>query len=604
MKKPTHILASFQVVASAFWDKKWCKSHVLAIILMVLYTSSAFSQLSSGTFEDMKSDFTTASSPEKAFSIAKNYLAKAKKEDNAAQIVKGYELLVSHFSHTPTAISYTDSIILLTKNTKLATYPAAGYLLKGIQLYYNSKYNDALTNFATANDLALETNHIAQQISIKHYIGLLKNVSDEREEALQIFQENIEFIRKNAFEKENPEQYLKSLLALADSYNKNKVLDSAEVVHQRGIKASLQHPKQYLYPFFLTSYGVLSYYKENYNRSIDSLLKATKFLDTNEKALCSNYLYIYKCKDKLKKNKDGIIYLTKVDSIYKEKPKVIFQAKEAYEYLNKEYKAANDAEKQLASIEKLLAVDEIIAKKYQNLSKDIVQKYETPLMISEKQELINEKEELISQLKDENFLSQRMVSILVILSIILLVIIYYFFRRNAVYKKRFNALMEEYEQKKVQKEKEKTIKKDTSIAEKATLVSAKQKETIGLPQDIVDAILVKLKKFEDTHRFAKKNYTLTKLAKELDTNSTYLSKIINMTKGMNFAKYMNEIRIDYAVTRLKEEKRFRSYTIKAIAQEVGFNNAQSFSIAFHKKTGINPSYFLKQLENQKIEPII
>ncbi len=601
MKKPTYFLSPFEAMIPAFLCKRMHFTQFCFIILMFFYTSTAFSQLSSGTFEDMKSDFYAANTPKKAFSIAKNYLAKAKKEANTAQIVKGYELLVSHFSHTPTAISYTDSIILLTKNTKLEQYPAAGYLLKGIQLYYNSKYNAALTNFATANDLALETANIAQQISIKHYIGLLKNVSDEREEALQIFQQNIEFIRTNAFDEKDPEQYLKSLFALADSYNKNKILDSAEVVHQRGIKASLQHPKHYLYPFFLTSYGVMSYYKEDYNRGIDSLLKATQFLATNEKALCSNYIYIYKCKEKLGENKEGISYLTKVDSIYKEKPKVIFQAKEAYEYLNREYKTTNDAEKQLASIEKLLAVDESIREKYQNLGKEIVQKYETPLMISEKEELLNEKEELISQLQDENFLSQKVVIALIIVSIVLLVIIFYFFRRNALYKKRFIALMEEYDQKKIQKEKEKSAPKVVVVSQKTTPRITTEKETIGLPQDIVDGILVKLKKFEDTHRFAKKNYTLTKLAKELDTNSTYLSKIINMTKGMNFAKYMNEIRIDYAITRLKEDKRFRSYTIKAIAQEVGFNNAQSFSIAFHKKTGINPSYFLKQLENQKIE---
>jgi AraC-like DNA-binding protein len=70
---------------------------------------------------------------------------------------------------------------------------------------------------------------------------------------------------------------------------------------------------------------------------------------------------------------------------------------------------------------------------------------------------------------------------------------------------------------------------------------------------------------------------------------------------MNFANYMNEIRIDYAIVQLKENKLFRSYTIKAIAIESGFNNAQSFSIAFHKKTGIHPSYFLKQLENQELK---
>lgn len=598
MKNYIQNLAPFLCIFANFPPVKRNFTLVICTFLLFFTSISTHAQLSSGTFEDIKSEFNkTSQNSKEAFDAAKNYLAKAKEVNEVRRIVEGYELFVTYYSHTLKAVSYTDSIILLTKNTKLEGYPAEGYLLKGIQLYYNSKYNDALTNFATANEMALTNKNISQQISIKHYIGLLKNVSEEREEALKIFEENIEFIRENHFENKNPEQYLKSLFALANSYNKNRVLDSAEVVNQRGIKVSLQHPTKYLYPWFLASYGVTSYYQENYDTGIDSLLKATTFLKNNEKALCSNYLYIYRCLQKQGKNNTGIAYLYKVDSIYKEKPKVIFQAREAYEFLNKEHKAASNPEKQLATIEKLLAVDEIITEEYQNLGEEIIRKYDTHLIISETEELLNEKEELINQLQDKNFLSQKKVTALVIISILFLIIIFYFFRRNVVYKKRFNLLMEAYEQKKVQKEKE----KESPAIKKATLVSSAQKESIGLPQEMVDAILVKLKKFEDTHRFTKRNYTLTKLAKELDTNSTYLSKIINMTKGMNFAKYMNEIRIDYAITQLQENKLFRSYTIKAIAIEVGFNNAQSFSIAFHKKTGINPSYFLKQLENQKQE---
>jgi AraC-like DNA-binding protein len=605
VKKPTYHLSMCVDKTSLYLRKKTRNFSLHAIIFIVCCPLFAFSQLSSGSFEDLKTAFyATTKNPEKALAIATKYLAKAKEANDLSKIVAGYELFVAHYSHTQKAISYTDSIILLTKNTGLKPYPGEGYLRKGVQLYYNSRYNEALNNFATANDLALENGNIRQQISIKHYIGLLKNVSEERQEALKIFQENLNFIHKNNFEEKDPEQYLKSLFALADSYNKNRLLDSSELVHQRGIEVSLKHPKKYLYPFFLTSYGVMSYYKGNYNHSIDSLLKATHFLRSNEKALCSNYLYIYQCLEKQGKNAQGIRYLYKIDSIYALKPKVIFQAQEAYEFLNKEYKAANNPEKQLAVIEKLLAVDETIFEKYQNLGKDIVEKYETPVIISKKEDLLNEKEELINQLKDENFLSQKKVTVLIIVSIVLFAVIVYFFRRNKVYKKRFDALMEEYEQKKVQKKKEKTQKQSTSSEKLATANASNSKETIGLPKEVVDTILVKLEKFEDTQRFTKKNYTLTKLAKELDTNSSYLSKIINMTKGMNFAKYMNELRIDYAIAQLRENKRFRSYTIKAIALEVGFNNAQSFSIAFHKKTGINPSYFLKQLESKKTSSTI
>jgi AraC-like DNA-binding protein len=38
--------------------------------------------------------------------------------------------------------------------------------------------------------------------------------------------------------------------------------------------------------------------------------------------------------------------------------------------------------------------------------------------------------------------------------------------------------------------------------------------------------------------------------------------------------------------------------MSAIAEEIGFNNAQTFSSAFYKKTGIYPSYFINQLNKR------
>ena len=110
-----------------------------------------------------------------------------------------------------------------------------------------------------------------------------------------------------------------------------------------------------------------------------------------------------------------------------------------------------------------------------------------------------------------------------------------------------------------------------------------------------------MEKFEKTHRYTKNKITLNTLAKELKTNISYLSKIINVHKGLNFPNYLKKLRIDYAIEKLKDDAKFRTYTIQAIAEEVGFNKAQSFSAAFYKKTGFYPSYFIKQLENQKVE---
>ena len=86
------------------------------------------------------------------------------------------------------------------------------------------------------------------------------------------------------------------------------------------------------------------------------------------------------------------------------------------------------------------------------------------------------------------------------------------------------------------------------------------------------------------------------LSKSLSTNSNYLSKIINFYKGKNFSSYISDLRIDYCVEKLKTDEIFIKYSIKAIAFDIGFNNTESFSKAFYKKTGIYPSFFIKELE--------
>ncbi|TSE03808.1 AraC family transcriptional regulator [Aquimarina algiphila] len=52
------------------------------------------------------------------------------------------------------------------------------------------------------------------------------------------------------------------------------------------------------------------------------------------------------------------------------------------------------------------------------------------------------------------------------------------------------------------------------------------------------------------------------------------------------------------IGKLKEDRIFRKYTVKAIAQDIGFNNAEAFAKAFYKKTGIYPWYFIKELEKR------
>lgn len=103
--------------------------------------------------------------------------------------------------------------------------------------------------------------------------------------------------------------------------------------------------------------------------------------------------------------------------------------------------------------------------------------------------------------------------------------------------------------------------------------------------------------FENNKDYLKPKITLNKLAKKLNTNSKYLSQIINKFKSKTFSNYINDLRIEYFIEELQDNNtQLKNYTIKAIAQEIGFTSTESFTKAFYKKNGLTVSYFMKKIE--------
>ena len=159
----------------------------------------------------------------------------------------------------------------------------------------------------------------------------------------------------------------------------------------------------------------------------------------------------------------------------------------------------------------------------------------------------------------------------------------YNFKKRKTYKKRFQEILRE-----TKKDELRTNKKEKKEEEKE----------LALPQKTIDEILQKLKSFEEEKGYLKQDITLNSLAKSLETNTSYLSKVINYYKKLSFSNYLNTIRIEYVIEELKNNKIYRRYTVKALAHEVGFKNAESFSKAFYNLKGIKPSYFIKELNKK------
>ena len=124
-----------------------------------------------------------------------------------------------------------------------------------------------------------------------------------------------------------------------------------------------------------------------------------------------------------------------------------------------------------------------------------------------------------------------------------------------------------------------------------------QSPTILVSKEILEAVLLKLHAFEHQKGFLSTSINLNSLSQLLDTNSSYLSKIINHTKGKTFKNYLNDLRIEHAFEELKNNPQKKKFTIEAIAFDFGFKSAESFSKKFKSAYGMYPSQFLRSLDD-------
>jgi AraC-like DNA-binding protein len=127
---------------------------------------------------------------------------------------------------------------------------------------------------------------------------------------------------------------------------------------------------------------------------------------------------------------------------------------------------------------------------------------------------------------------------------------------------------------------------------------------LEIPKEKEDLILQKLEKFEAGNKFISKDMSLAQLASFFETNTKYLSEVINKHKGKNFNLYINSLRIKYIVKKLKTDPTYLNYKVSYLAQESGFSSHSSFATVFKNITGISPNVFVELLKKDKNNNLI
>ncbi|WP_228455599.1 helix-turn-helix transcriptional regulator [Chryseobacterium potabilaquae] len=566
----------------------------LISIILLLLSNFIYAQkiiendsLKKYSFLDLKIKFDNYYFRDKTYEsklIAKYFLQKAKNERNESQIADGYMLMQFDATFTD-ALKYIDSVNIYSTKLDKKVYPAKIYLLRG-NLYFKFDYfKQALDSYILALRYAKENKNERQIAFTELNIAFLQNYIGKYKEAAKTFRYYL-YNGKALYNIERSQIQQN----LVDAYIALNKLDSAKVLIKEGIQSSLKNKDKYNYYKYLCLQSYYNLKTENYKKAVSDLLLCKKYFSTDPSDLNINYtLFVLgKTYIGLHEKDKTVQNFIEIDSNIQKTNNTFPELREVYTYLIDYYKEKNDKEKQLYYIDRFLKVDQKLDEQFRYLSVELPKKYDTPNLLQEKEDLIND----LKNRKKNLYIS------ISILLLILLLILYLYYKAKKTAKEHQKIAQELIHNIENKNSKSSDIKKElieSKISEQ-TEAEGENKATKAVPEDVIQALIKELEDFENKEDFLKNGITLASLAKNIKTNTAYLSEIINTYKEKNFTTYLNDLRIDYVLRRLVKDKKFRSYKLTAIAEELGYNNVQAFSTAFKKKTGTTPSIYIKEIE--------
>ncbi|MBU2928614.1 helix-turn-helix domain-containing protein [Winogradskyella psychrotolerans] len=134
---------------------------------------------------------------------------------------------------------------------------------------------------------------------------------------------------------------------------------------------------------------------------------------------------------------------------------------------------------------------------------------------------------------------------------------------------------------------------------KSKPVKKAKPKRIPIPEETEQLILSKLKRFEASKKFLNKDISLAVLAGQFDTNTKYLSGVINKHYDDNFNTFINKLRVNYVIDKLKNDPHYINYKISFLAEESGYSSHSSFATVFKSIVGMSPVTFIKLIQKER-----
>lgn len=450
------------------------------------------------------------------------------------------------------------------------------FLLRIGNVYALDDESDIAMNYYTKvyEDAATKNNKKEIFLARANMAKILRNAK-RYDEALKIYKESYEQRESLNIQ---PKNLARVLMGIGGTFLKLQQADSALYYSRKGFHISKSINDKSGESFFHHDFGVAYYLKKEYGKALQHLDTAKTYITylKNDERLSETLFNIGRCYYKLQEYDTAIAKFNEVTTIIRQAEKLGSKGfdpiylEDMYDLLSKCYLAKQDAEKSAMYEAKKDQISHLKNKENNEIARAM---HESDFNINNEfiQTVLTANQQALSRYR----------GVLIIIGIICIAAIYFVFH----YKKE------------AKKNKEIFEKLVQALEEKESKEAQKPKE-IAITDVKVEAVLKRLAKLEEQHYFLESTCSLAAMAKKAKTNTTYLTQIIKQYKGKTFYQYINKLRIDYSIDRLNKDHQFRKYAIKHIALEVGYKSPESFTKHFKKSTGINPSYYIKELDKR------
>ncbi|WP_408039682.1 helix-turn-helix domain-containing protein [Tenacibaculum amylolyticum] len=557
------------------------KLRFLLISSLIIFFSDAFCQSNELTppYNPLLSVAINSNKSNKKESIifCKAEIKRAQNQEDFLRVERGLYYLALITNDYQNYIVKSDSLILSCKKLKLYETALDINLMK-VKRFLKLKEK------SKAIKLLLEIESDISKISdkeMKHrfniYLADLNEDNGDLKKSLTTYFNAFNYLEESKLYTYFDRSFLSLPLKIASNYRKQRKWDSTLVFINKAEQIYNHIDDQYMLNKAKYHRGLLKYDRKKYNEAIDILsnIIGNYSYGFNNDILSDIFSIIGDSYEKMNNQQKAFEFHKKSDSLFDFNNNLISsRIVTSFNFLVNNYKEKKDIKNQLIYIDKLLNLKENIFKENLQISKSLTEEYDKPKLLAEKNAIIQQLENKISKEKSHTL---TFVGVTTFISLLL----GYQINRKYRYKRAFLKVINK-----------KPIPRITSHHTTIKTITKKPQ----LPDDITQDLLQKLAGFELNNGFLNPKINLKYLARQLNTNSNYLSKVVNQHKELTFTNYINKLRIEYTVQQLKEDVMLRKYTVKALAIEMGFNSTESFSKAFHKFTRMKPSYFIKRLE--------